>query len=119
VLSVDPQPRGLPVGAAEGLALQLATTTTTRSSRSTATGTGTAIHTGGLFALVNIVVCAPMACAMFLGLAVEEKVSEYPAWTPKEAVSPMLDATLVLIKDEDGTGGDYLALQVHKAPGDT
>jgi len=60
-----------------------------------------------------------MAHATFLGLAVEEKVSEYPAWTPKEAIGPTLDAALVLIKDEDGTGGDHLALQVHKAPGDT
>ena len=59
-----------------------------------------------------------MARATFLGLAIEEEVSEYPAWAPKETVRPALDAALVLVKDEDGAGGDHLAFRVDEAAGD-
>lgn len=133
-LSVDPQPRGLPTGAAESLALRLGTASTgtgTNTDTDTSTGTGTSTSTaastadtaavreaGLIAALVDVVARAPMARATFLGLAVEEKVSEDPARTPKEAVGPTLDAALVLVKDEHGAGGDHLALRVDEAPGD-
>ncbi len=100
-LPVDPQPRSLPARAAERLALRLG-----------------AVRHAGLIAWVGIVARAPMARATFLRLAVEEEISEYPAGTPKETVRPALDAALVLVKDENGAGGDHLAFRVDEAPGD-
>jgi len=42
-----------------------------------------------------------MTCAALVGLAIKKKVAQDTTWTPKEAVGPALNTTLVLVKDED------------------
>jgi hypothetical protein len=42
-----------------------------------------------------------VTCAALVSFAVEKKVAENARWAPEEAVCPALDATLVLVKDED------------------
>jgi hypothetical protein len=103
-LSVDPQPGGLPAGTTERLALRF--------------GRSGAVSAGGIGLIAAIVARAPVARAAFLGLAIEQEIAQYPAWAPKKAVRPTLDAALVLVKDENGAGGDHLALRVDEAAGD-
>ena len=61
---------------------------------------------------------ASVAGAALVCLAVEEKVAEDAGGAPEETVCPALDATLVLVKDKDGAGGDHFALGVDEAAGD-
>lgn len=102
-LSIDPQPGGLPARPAKRLAFRF--------------GRSGAISAGWI-ALIAIVASAPVARATFLGLAIEQEIAQYPAWTPKEAIRPTLDAALVFVKDENGARGDHLALRVDEAAGD-
>lgn len=55
-----------------------------------------------------------MACAPFLGLAIEEEVAQYPAGAPEEPVGPTLDAALVLVEDEDGPRRDHFAFRINQ-----
>ena len=61
---------------------------------------------------------APVPCPALFRFAVEEEIAQDAAWTPEEPVGPPLDATLVLVEDEDGARGYHFALSVDEAPGD-
>jgi hypothetical protein len=102
-LSVDPQPGGLPAGTAKRLAFRFG---------------GSGAISACWIALIAVIASAPVTRATFLGFAIEQEIAQYPAWTPKKAIRPTLDAALVLVKDEHGARGDHLAFRVDEAAGD-
>lgn len=50
----------------------------------------------------------------FLCFSVEEEIAQNPARTPKKAIGPAFDATLGLVKDEDGARGDHFPFRLHQ-----
>ena len=69
----------------------------------------------GVCVLFSVSAGTAMSSASLLSLAIEEEVAQDATGAPEEAVGPALDAALVLVEDEDGAGGDHLALAVDEA----
>jgi hypothetical protein len=48
-----------------------------------------------------------------------QKVAQDPTRTPRESIRPSLDATLMLVKDKDGSTLNHASLTVDQPPGHT
>jgi len=53
----------------------------------------------------------------FFCFSVEKEIAQDSAGTPKEAISPTLDAALSLVKDKDGARSDHFPFRLHQAAG--
>lgn len=104
-LSVEAERARLALGPAEGLALEAC-----------AVHVVLRVLVDGLWGLCTH---ASVAGTTLVRFAVEEKVAKDAGGAPEEAVCPALDATLVLVKDKDGPGGDHFSFRVYETAGDS